>query len=78
MEFDSGKSCGMPYEVTAEQALEHEEVKKRLGRSITRLKQVATLFLTTIVKSKSKIPYGMLYMTKVEIFFFVVGESWET
>ena len=30
-----------------------------------RLKQVATLFLTTITKSKSKIPYGMLYMAKV-------------
>ncbi len=27
--------------------------------------QVATLFLTTIVKSKRHIPYGMLYMTRV-------------
>ena len=34
-------------------------------RSITKLKQVSTLFLTTIVKSKSKLPYGMLYMAKV-------------
>ena len=35
------------------------------SRSITKLKQVSTLFLTTIVKSKSKLPYGMLYMAKV-------------
>ncbi len=67
MEFDTGKNCGMPYDVTAEQALEHEEVKKRLSRSITKLKQVATLFLTTIVKAKNRIPYGMLYMTKARI-----------
>ena len=26
---------------------------------------MSTLFLTTIVKSKSKLPYGMLYMAKV-------------
>ena len=88
MEYETGRSSGMPYDVTAEQALEHEEVKKRLARSITRLKQVryistnclghpiddenacfrlqvATLFLTTIVKSKRHIPYGMLYMTRV-------------
>jgi len=36
MEFESGKSCGMPYDVTAEAALDHDEVKKRLNRSITR------------------------------------------
>ncbi len=86
MEFDSGKSSGMPYTVTPEEALQHEEVTKRLSRSITRqvlqrlcqsmnltdiaffffrLKQVATLFLTTIVKSQSKIPYGMLYIARV-------------
>jgi hypothetical protein len=65
MEFETGRSSGMPYDVTTKQALEHEEVQKRLNRSITKLKQVSTLFLTTIVKSKSKLPYSMLYMAKV-------------
>ena len=65
MEFDSGKNCGLPYDVTAEKALEHEEVRRRLERSVTQLKQVATLFLTTICKSKAKLPYGLLYMAKV-------------
>ncbi len=44
MEYETGRSSGMPYDVTAEQALEHEEVKKRLARSITRLKQVRMKF----------------------------------
>jgi len=65
LEFESGKSCGMPYDVTAEAAMEHEEVRKRLTRAITRLKQAATLFLTTICKSKRRIPYAMLFAAKV-------------
>ena len=40
LESESGKSAGMPYEVTQEEALRHEEVRKRLDRSILRLKQV--------------------------------------
>ncbi|XP_059079464.1 ras GTPase-activating-like protein IQGAP1 [Tigriopus californicus] len=65
LEFDSGKSCGLSYDVTMDKALEHEEVRKRLERSITKLKQVSTLFLTTIVKAKAKMPFGMLFMAKV-------------
>lgn len=34
MEFDTGRSSGMPYDVTQQQALEHEEVQKRLNRLI--------------------------------------------
>ena len=39
-EMESGRSSGMPYDVTAEVALQHEEVQKRLQRSIVKLKQV--------------------------------------
>ena len=55
----------MPYNVTQEEALKHEEVKMRLNNSITKLKQVTTLFLATIVKARAKLPYGILYMAKV-------------
>lgn len=65
METESGKSSGLPYDVSVAEALEHEEVKRRLNRSISKLKQVTTLFLTTILKSKKKLPYGILYMAKV-------------
>ena len=58
----------MPYDVTAEAALKYEEVQKRLQKSITKLKQVTTMFLATIVKSGKKLPYGIQYMAKVFIF----------
>ena len=58
----------MPYDVTAEAALKYEEVQKRLQKSITKLKQVTTMFLATIVKSGNKLPYGIQYMAKVCIF----------
>jgi len=55
----------MPYNVSQEEALKHEEVKMRLNNSMTKLKQVTTLFLATIVKARAKLPYGILYMAIV-------------
>ena len=55
----------MPYNVTLEEALKHEEVESRLASSITKLKQVTTMFLATIVKARPKLPYGIQYMAKV-------------
>ena len=57
--FILGVACGMPYNVTLEEALKHEEVKSRLASSITKLKQVTTMFLATIVKARTKVPYGI-------------------
>ena len=65
MEYDSGQVAGMPYDVNAETALKYDEVKKRLQKSIVKLKQVTTMFLATIVKSRQKLPYGILYIAKV-------------
>ena len=65
MEYHSGQVAGMPYDVTAEQALKYDEVRKRLQKSITKLKQVTTMFLATIVKSGNKLPYGILYIARV-------------
>lgn len=55
----------MPYTVSLEDALKHEEVKSRLASSITKLKQVTTMFLATIVKAGPKVPYGIKYMAKI-------------
>ncbi len=59
----------MPYEVTPEVALEYEEVQKRLERSINSLKRYTKLFLASMIKTK--LPYSILYMAKVIIFFMV-------
>ena len=48
-----------------EVALGYEEVQKRLQRSITDLKRMVTLFMTTIIKGLDKFPYGILYISKI-------------
>ena len=67
LEYDSGKACGMPYDISTEDALKHPEVASRLQKSIVQLKQFTTLYLATIVKAKAKnlIPYGLLHLSKI-------------
>ncbi|XP_077489981.1 ras GTPase-activating-like protein IQGAP1 [Amblyomma americanum] len=65
METTSGKPSGLSYEVTEEEALQHTDVYKTLHASVLQLESKAKLFARTIADSKSKIPYGMLYMCKV-------------
>ena len=65
LESETGQACGLPYDVTQEVALGYEEVQKRLAKSITDLKRMVTLFLTTIIKGLDKFPYGILYISKI-------------
>ncbi len=58
LESGSGQPCGMPYEVSAEQALKHVEVQRRLKTSIEFLKSATSLFLNEITASTRNIPYG--------------------
>ena len=55
----------MPYDVTSHDALQYEEVRKQLARSISKLKQVTTMFLATIIKARHRLPYGLLYLAQV-------------
>ncbi|KAL1478574.1 hypothetical protein MTO96_034980 [Rhipicephalus appendiculatus] len=65
METTSGKPSGLKYDVTEEEALQHNEVYKMLHNSVAQLENKSKLFARTIAESKSKIPYGMLYLCKV-------------
>lgn len=65
LESASGEPCGMPYNVTAEDALKHPEVQRRLKSTIEFLKVATTLFVDHITSSVRNIPYGMLYVAKV-------------
>ena len=49
-------SSGLPYDVTPEQALEHEEVRERINQSVVALQQATDKFLSAILKSPDKIP----------------------
>lgn len=46
----------LPYDVTPEQALAHEEVKTRLDNSIRNMRAVTDKFLCAIISSVDKIP----------------------
>ena len=46
----------LPYDVTPEQALAHEEVRTRLDNSIRNMRAVTDKFLSAIISSVDKIP----------------------
>ncbi|GCB74694.1 hypothetical protein scyTo_0003785 [Scyliorhinus torazame] len=55
----------LPYDVTTEQALSHEEVKTKLETCMHNLQAVTDKVLTSISTSLDTIPYGMRYIAKV-------------
>ncbi|KAJ7311371.1 hypothetical protein JRQ81_006990, partial [Phrynocephalus forsythii] len=65
MESQTGEASKLPYDVTPEQALAHEEVKTRLEASIKNMRTVTDKFLLAIIGSLEKIPYGMRFIAKV-------------
>lgn len=65
METQTGEASKLPYDVTPEQAMAHEEVRTRLEASIKNMKTITDKFLTAIVVSVDKIPYGMRFISKV-------------
>ncbi|NXH14093.1 IQGA1 protein, partial [Bucco capensis] len=65
MESQTGEASKLPYDVTPEQALNHEEVRTRLDASIRNMRTVTDKFLSAIVSSVEKIPYGMRFIAKV-------------
>ncbi|KYO25105.1 ras GTPase-activating-like protein IQGAP2 [Alligator mississippiensis] len=65
MESQTGEASKLPYDVTPEQALSHEEVRTRLDASIRNMRTVTDKFLAAIVSSVDKIPYGMRFIAKV-------------
>uniref|UniRef100_G3THJ8 IQ motif containing GTPase activating protein 1 n=1 Tax=Loxodonta africana TaxID=9785 RepID=G3THJ8_LOXAF len=65
MESQTGEASKLPYDVTPEQALAHEEVRTRLDTSIRNMRAVTDKFLSAIISSVDKIPYGMRFIAKV-------------
>ncbi|MED6243778.1 Ras GTPase-activating-like protein iqgap1, partial [Ataeniobius toweri] len=65
METETGEASKLPYDVTPEQAMAHEEVRTRLEASIKNMKSITDKFLSAIIVSVDKIPYGMRFISKV-------------
>ncbi|KAM9511306.1 ras GTPase-activating-like protein IQGAP3 [Salvelinus alpinus] len=64
-ETQTGHKSSLPYEVSAEQALAHPEVQRRLDISIVNLKNLTDRLLNAITSNLHKLPYGMRYTAKV-------------
>uniref|UniRef100_A0A3Q2PPV5 IQ motif containing GTPase activating protein 1 n=1 Tax=Fundulus heteroclitus TaxID=8078 RepID=A0A3Q2PPV5_FUNHE len=65
MESQTGEASKLPYDVTPEQAMSHEEVRTRLEASIKNMRTITDRFLSAIIVSVDKIPYGMRFISKV-------------
>uniref|UniRef100_A0A3P9N7K1 IQ motif containing GTPase activating protein 2 n=1 Tax=Poecilia reticulata TaxID=8081 RepID=A0A3P9N7K1_POERE len=65
LETVTGEASKLPYEVTPEQAMSHEEVRNRLQASSVVLRSATDKMLNSIVSSLDNIPYGMRYIAKV-------------
>uniref|UniRef100_A0A8C9SQM9 IQ motif containing GTPase activating protein 1 n=1 Tax=Scleropages formosus TaxID=113540 RepID=A0A8C9SQM9_SCLFO len=65
MESQTGEASKLPYDVTPEQAMSHEEVRNRLEASIKNMRTVTDKFLSAIIVSVDNIPYGMRFIAKV-------------
>ncbi|KAG8449946.1 hypothetical protein GDO86_016578 [Hymenochirus boettgeri] len=65
VETQTGKKSTLPYDVTPEQAVTHEEVQRRLDISVRNLIAVTDRFFSTIMANVDQIPYGMRYVAKV-------------
>ncbi|XP_073670718.1 ras GTPase-activating-like protein IQGAP2 isoform X2 [Paramisgurnus dabryanus] len=65
LETATGEASKLPYEVTPQQALSHEEVRAKLESSNQILLKVTDKVLVPIMSSLDTIPYGMRYIAKV-------------
>uniref|UniRef100_A0A3Q2P197 IQ motif containing GTPase activating protein 2 n=1 Tax=Fundulus heteroclitus TaxID=8078 RepID=A0A3Q2P197_FUNHE len=65
LETATGEASKLPYDVTPEQAMSHEEVRNRLQASSVALRATTDKVLSSIVSSLDNIPYGMRYIAKV-------------
>ncbi|XP_056142140.1 ras GTPase-activating-like protein IQGAP3 [Lampris incognitus] len=64
-ETQTGHKSSLPYEVSAEQALSHPEVQRRLDIAMVNLKNLTDRVLNAITTNLHKLPYGMRYTAKI-------------
>ncbi|KAK1176523.1 ras GTPase-activating-like protein IQGAP1 [Acipenser oxyrinchus oxyrinchus] len=65
LEMATGEASKLPYDVTTEQALTHEEVRTKLETSTRSLRAATDKVLNSIISSLDHFPYGMRYIAKV-------------
>ncbi|KAM8825687.1 ras GTPase-activating-like protein IQGAP3 [Synchiropus picturatus] len=64
-ESQTGHKSSLPYEVSAEQALSHPEVQRRIDIAIVTLRNLTERVFKAITSNLHKLPYGFRYTAKV-------------
>ncbi|KAM9352702.1 ras GTPase-activating-like protein IQGAP3 [Symphorus nematophorus] len=64
-ETQTGHKSSLPYDVSAEDALSHPEVQRRIDIAIINLKNLTERVLKAITSNLHKLPYGLRYTAKV-------------
>uniref|UniRef100_A0A8C5FRP0 IQ motif containing GTPase activating protein 3 n=1 Tax=Gadus morhua TaxID=8049 RepID=A0A8C5FRP0_GADMO len=64
-ETRTGTKSSLPYDVSAEDALSHPEVRRRLDIAIINLKNLTDRVFIAITTNLYKLPYGLRYTAKV-------------
>ncbi|KAM9853558.1 ras GTPase-activating-like protein IQGAP3 [Aulostomus maculatus] len=64
-ESQTGNKSSLPYDVSAEEALSHPEVQRRINVAIVNLKNLTDRVLKAITSNLHKLPYGLRYTAKV-------------
>lgn len=62
-ESETGQSCGLPYEVSNDQALSHIEVKQKINNTIKIVRELVNDFINLIIENVNKFPYGIRYFS---------------
>jgi Ras GTPase-activating-like protein IQGAP1 len=62
MESETGEATKLPYDVSNDQALEHQEVKDRIRKTIQQLCSFCDRFQASIMESVQNIPYAMRFI----------------
>jgi len=63
-ETETGEASDLPYTVNIEEAMKHEEVRKRVAESVDQLQAATEGFMNAIVTNLESIPYGLRYIAK--------------
>lgn len=63
-EIRTGRPSDLPRQVTEEQAMKHEGVRKAVEEHLAELESVCNLFLDGIISSRDKLPYGLRWICK--------------
>ncbi|XP_064390864.1 ras GTPase-activating-like protein IQGAP1 isoform X3 [Halichondria panicea] len=62
METQTGEATKLPYDVSNDQALEHEPVRQKVAATVKALRDLSDRFQQSIFDSVNKIPYAMRYI----------------